>query len=55
MHKGDYKTYSELTNSAGENVKDLVKWDHKKYLNIWVVSNIESGAVVILFTRIGTK
>ena len=42
--KGITRTYSELTNSAGENVKDLVKWDHKKYLNIWVVSNIESGA-----------
>ena len=42
--KGITRTYSELTNSAGENVKELVKWDHKKYLNIWVVSNIESGA-----------
>lgn len=42
--KGITRTYSELTTSAGENVKELVKWDHTKYLNIWVVSNIESGA-----------
>lgn len=42
--KGITRTYSELTTSAGENVKELIKWDHTKYLNIWVVSNIESGA-----------
>ncbi len=42
--KGITRTYSELTYDAGENVKELVKWDTKKYLNVWVVSNIASGA-----------
>ena len=42
--KGITRTYTELTNSAGENVKSIVKWDPRKYLNVWVVSNIEIGA-----------
>ncbi|MGB1032426.1 MAG: zinc-dependent metalloprotease, partial [Flavobacteriales bacterium] len=42
--QGITRTYSPLTNSAGENVKDLVKWDPSKYLNIWVVEEIASGA-----------
>jgi len=42
--KGITRSYSELTNNAGENVKDFIKWDPSKYLNVWVVSNIEIGA-----------
>ena len=42
--KGITRTFSELTNEAGENVKELIKWDPSKYLNVWVVSDIESGA-----------
>lgn len=38
------KTVSEMTYNAGENVKSLVSWNTYKYLNIWVVNNIESGA-----------
>lgn len=42
--KGITRTFTELTNDAGENVKELIKWDPSKYLNIWVVSNISIGA-----------
>jgi|GEM_PF-1241624 len=41
---GITRTQSDLTDSAGENVKSLVLWDTDMYLNIWVVDNIESGA-----------
>ena len=41
---GITRTQSNLTDSAGENVKSLVLWDTDMYLNIWVVDNIESGA-----------
>lgn len=42
--KGVTRTYSTLTHTAGENVKDLVKWDPSKYLNVWIVDQIASGA-----------
>ena len=42
--KGITRTYTELTSSAGENVKALIGWDPRMYLNIWVVSSIASGA-----------
>lgn len=35
---------SEMTFSAGENVKDLEIWPVNMYLNVWVVQNIASGA-----------
>lgn len=35
---------SELTYAAGNNVKDIVSWDTDKYLNVWVVDKIASGA-----------
>ncbi len=41
---GITRTYSVLSNSAGENVKDLIRWPPNKYLNVWVVRNIASGA-----------
>ncbi len=37
-------TQSELTFVADNKVKDLVNWDTKKYLNVWVVDRIASGA-----------
>lgn len=42
--KGVTRTYSPLTHTAGENVKALVKWDPSKYLNVWIVETIASGA-----------
>lgn len=41
---GITRTVSPLTFSAGDNVKDLISWNTSRYLNIWVVDNIESGA-----------
>jgi PKD repeat protein len=35
---------SELTYGAGDNVKSLIDWPSDRYLNIWVVSDIGSGA-----------
>lgn len=42
--EGITRTQSDLTYSAGDNVKALVKWPSDKYFNIWVVSHIASGA-----------
>lgn len=42
--KGVTRTFSNLTHTAGENVKNLVKWDPSKYLNVWIVETIASGA-----------
>ena len=42
--QGITRTFSTLTDIAGENVKDIIKWNPSMYLNIWVVSDIESGA-----------
>ena len=41
---GITRTVSALTYTAGDNVKDLIRWTYNRYLNIWVVDNIESGA-----------
>ncbi|MBO0358673.1 T9SS type A sorting domain-containing protein [Hymenobacter sp. BT186] len=41
---GITRTYSSLTSSASDNVKSLIRWDTNRYLNIWVVDNIASGA-----------
>jgi hypothetical protein len=41
---GITRTYTEFTNAANDNVKSLVDWPCDKYLNIWVVKNIASGA-----------
>jgi PKD repeat protein len=40
---GVTRTVSTLTNSADNDVKNLVGWG-TRYLNIWIVSNIASGA-----------
>lgn len=42
--KGITRTYSNLTHDAGENVKDLIRWDPSMYLNIWVVEDLSNGA-----------
>lgn len=41
---GITRTVSSLTFNAGENVKGLVSWNTSRYLNVWVVANIASGA-----------
>lgn len=37
---GIVRVFSNLTNSAGDNVKALSFWDSDKYMNVWVVRNI---------------
>jgi len=37
---GITRTFSNLTVGANHNVKNLVNWNNKKYLNIWVVKSI---------------
>lgn len=41
---GITRTYSELTHTADDNVKELISWDNDKYLNIWVVDKISFSA-----------
>lgn len=42
--EGITRHHTNLTFNAGENVKSIISWNTSKYLNVWVVSNIESGA-----------
>lgn len=39
---GVTRTYSSLTLNAYDNVKSLIQWDPTKYLNVWLVQNIEN-------------
>lgn len=41
---GITRTVSDLTFTAGDNVKALIDWPNDKYFNIWVVADIASGA-----------
>ena len=41
---GITRTFSDLTATAGDNVKSLIMWPRSKYLNVWVVQTIASGA-----------
>lgn len=41
--EGINRIYSPMTAFANEKVKSLIRWDNKKYLNIWVVKEIETG------------
>lgn len=42
---GVTRTYSELHKGAEDiDIKNLISWDTKKYLNVYCVSNIKSGA-----------
>tara|TARA_B100001250_G_scaffold414625_1_gene454843 strand:+ start:6225 stop:8612 length:2388 start_codon:yes stop_codon:yes gene_type:complete len=40
---------STLTYIGGENVKDDTYWDNSKYLNIWTVANVASGAAAYAY------
>ncbi len=44
LTKGITITETEKTLSATNTIKDEVWWDNTKYLNIWIVRGIESGA-----------
>ena len=40
---------STFTYNGGENVKDDTYWDNAKYLNIWTVANVASGAAAYAY------
>ena len=40
---------SALTFNGGENVKDDTYWDNDRYLNIWTVANVASGAAAYAY------
>jgi PKD repeat protein len=42
--EGITRTFSSLTNQAGNAVKSLISWPSNKYLNIWVVKSIGTTA-----------
>lgn len=42
--KGINYIFSPLHTNGGENLKGVISWDTKRYLNIWVCSTIGSGA-----------
>lgn len=48
---GITRTFSSLTNDVrdygGNDVKSLIKWNQKKYLNVWIVKSIQSSGVGI--------
>jgi PKD repeat protein len=37
---GITRSYSSLTNDGADNVKGVIRWPYRSYLNIWVVKNI---------------
>ena len=39
--QGVTRTYSLLTSSANNNVKEIIQWDPFRYLNVWVVDDID--------------
>jgi len=41
---GITRTVSSLTHIADNDVKDLVRWPNDRYLNVWLVNSIASGA-----------
>lgn len=41
---GITRTVSTLTFSASDNVKELISWNTSRFLNVWVVQSIASGA-----------
>lgn len=49
--EGITRTFSYLTDGGDDAVKTLIRWDYRKYLNIWVVKNIvrdaEAGSRVL--------
>lgn len=47
--KGVNYINSPLHTSAGENLKSVISWDTRRYLNFWVCSNIASGAAAYAY------
>ena len=53
--QGVTRTFSNLTNGARNNVKELIQWDPTRYMNVWVVKSIENfsedGNIVLGFAQ----
>jgi PKD repeat protein len=47
--KGINYIESNLHTIGGENLKSVVSWDTRRYLNIWVCSNVASGAAAYAY------
>lgn len=47
--KGVNYINSPLHTNAGENLKSVISWDTRRYLNFWVCSNIASGAAAYAY------
>ncbi|MBI1306904.1 MAG: PKD domain-containing protein [Bacteroidetes bacterium] len=52
---GITRTVSELTYGGDESVKELVRWDYTKYLNVWVIHHIgmsnDDGTIIAGYSR----
>ncbi|MBO6515909.1 MAG: T9SS type A sorting domain-containing protein [Bacteroidia bacterium] len=52
---GITRTVSPLTNGGDEQVKDLINWDYRKYLNVWVINHVgragANGGIVAGYSR----
>ena len=42
--EGITRTFSTLTDGGDDAVKNLIRWDYRKYLNVWVIKNIAKDA-----------
>ena len=42
--QGVTRTYSLLTSSANNNVKEMIQWDPNRYLNVWIVDDIDRNS-----------
>ena len=42
--EGITRTFSTLTDGGDDAVKNLIRWDYRKYLNVWVIKNIAMDA-----------
>lgn len=55
---GITRTVSSLTNGGDEDVKDLIRWNYRQYLNVWVIDHIgrsgDDGTIVAGYSRFPT-
>ena len=47
---GVNRIFSDVTNQANDCIKELIAWDDTKYVNIWVVENIDSNIGAAAYT-----
>ena len=47
---GINRVFSDMTNQANDCIKDLIAWDDSKYVNIWVVEDIDNSIGAAAYT-----